>query len=88
MHEHEVTEILSHFHQALNLISYICGVQLTVGTSAAHCRASFPEPGCKGGGEGRTMSIDMANVPNPLRVRGEVGSTDFYLTTGIGLQGT
>ena len=26
------------------------------------------------------MSVDIADVPNPLRgVRGEVGSTDFYL---------
>ena len=27
------------------------------------------------------MSVDIANVPNPLRgLRGEVSSTDFYLT--------
>ena len=40
---------------------------------AAHCRVSFPEPGCKGGGG--TTSVDIANIPNLLRgVRGEVGS--------------
>ena len=31
----------------------------------AHCRVSFLEPGCKGGGA--TMSVDIANVPSPLK---------------------
>ena len=43
---------------------YICGVQLTVGvwlTIGFPCR----NPGVKGEG---TMSVDIANVPNPLTV--------------------
>ena len=69
----EVVEILSHFHWTLNLASYICGVQLTVGVWLT---VGFPSqnPGVRGGGGSGTMSIDIADVPNPLRV------TDFHLT--------
>ena len=58
------------------MISYIYGVQLTVGVQLT---AGFPSrnPGVREG----TMSVVIADVPNALRgVRGEVGSTDFYLT--------
>ena len=41
---------------------------------AAHCNVSFPEPRS---GRGGTVSVDLANLRG---VRGEVISTDFYLT--------
>ena len=53
-------------------------MQLTV---VVRFTIGFPyrNSGVRGGGE--TMSVDVANVLNPLRgVRGEVGSTDFCST--------
>ena len=56
-------------------MSYTCGVQLTVGVRLTMGLRSW-NPGVRG------ETVDIDNISNPLKgVKGEVGSTDFYLRT-------